>query len=116
MESKQVLKFDLSPKDIQIKRILNNEFLELDIMAISDIYPNRNNSAFTLEGMELSKGSCFNKPILGCFDTIINDFKEHNGEDAYDKELQNMYWDTTGPDAEKILGLIRESDTVQIVE
>lgn len=116
MESKQVLKFELSPKDIQIKRILNKEFLELDIMAISDIYPNRNKSAFTLESMEASKDSCFNKPILGCFDTIINDFKEHNGEDEYDKELQNTYWDTSGPDAEKILGLIRESDTVQIIE
>lgn len=116
MESKQVLKFELSPKDIQIKRILNREFLELDIMAISDIYPNRNKSAFTIESMEAARTSCYNKPILGCFDTITNDFKEHNGKDEYDKELQNTYWDTSGPDAEKILGLIRESDTVQVIE
>ena len=34
---KTVLKFDLSPKDIRIRNILNKEFLELDIYAISDI-------------------------------------------------------------------------------
>lgn len=112
----QVLKFDLSPQDIQVKKILNKEFLELDIFAISDIYPNRNKSAFTLESLTKSKQTCYNKPILGCFNTIKNDFEQHNGQDAFDKDLQQDYWDTTSGHSEKILGLIRESDKVDIVE
>lgn len=90
--------------------------MELDIYAISDIYPNRNKTAFTKEGMELSKKTCYNKPILGRFDTILNDFDQHNGEDKYDKEFEMTYWDTSGPNAEKALGLIRESDDVEIVQ
>ena len=57
--SKTVLRFDLSPKDVHIRKILNKEFLELDIYAISDIYPNRNQTAFTVEGMEQSKHTCY---------------------------------------------------------
>ena len=85
---KTILKFDLSPKDIRIRNILNKEFLELEIYAISDIYPNRNNCHFTLESMEKSKKSLYNKPILGFFNTTINDFEEHNGRDAYDQALE----------------------------
>lgn len=115
MGNNQILKFELSAKDIQIKKILNKQFLEMDIYAISDIYPNRNRSHFTLESMEASKKTCYNKPILGCFNLLSNDFEEHNGQDKYDKELDNTYWDTSGPHDEKILGVIRESDKVEIV-
>lgn len=115
MNMQRVLKFDLSPKDIHIKKALNKEFLELDIYAISDIYPNRNESNFTLESMEQSKHSCYNKPILGSFDIIMDDFREHNGQEKYDKEFETTYWDCNGDKDEKILGLIRESDTVEIV-
>lgn len=114
--SKTVLRFDLSPKDVQIKKILNKEFLELDIYAISDIYPNRNETAFTLEGMEQSKDTCYNKPILGSFDVIMDDFREHNGQERYDKDFETQYWDCNGEKDEKILGVIRESDSVQIVQ
>ena len=113
---KTVLKFDLSPKDIRIRNILNKEFLELDIYAISDIYPNRNESTFTKESLENSKDTCYNKPILGSFDTLADDFREHNGEERYDKEFETEYWDCNGYTDEKILGVIRESDTVKIVE
>ena len=85
---KKILKFELSQEDVQIKKILNKEFLELEIYAISDIYPNRNNCHFTLESMEKSKKSLYNKPILGFFNTTINDLEEHNGRDAYDQELE----------------------------
>lgn len=33
----------------------------------------------------------------------------------YDKELDENYWDTTGRNDEKILGVIRESDDVDVV-
>lgn len=87
----------------------------MDIYAISDIYPNRNKCTFPLKSMEVSKNTCYNKPILGSFDFILNDFREHNGEDRYDKEFGTMYWDCSGDKDEKILGVIRESDTVNIV-
>ena len=114
--AKTVLKFELNQKDVRIKKILNKEFLELDIYAISDIYPNRNDTAFTLESLEASKNTCFNKPILGSFDVVMNDFREHNGEEKYDKEFQTEYWDCSGPNDEKILGVIRESDSVEVVQ
>lgn len=112
---KTVLKFELNQKDVRIKKILGKEFLELDIYAISDIYPNRNDTAFTLESMEASKDTCYNKPILGSFDVVMNDFREHNGQEKYDKEFETEYWDCSGPNDEKILGVIRESDNVEIV-
>lgn len=112
----KILKFDLSPKDIRIKNILNKEFLELDIYAISDIYPNRNDTAFTKESMVESKDTCYNKPILGSFDIYADDFREHNGREKYDKEFETEYWDCNNANDEKILGLIRESDTVEVVE
>ena len=55
---KTVLKFELNQKDVRIKKVLNKEFLELDIYAISDIYPNRNDTAFTLESMEILVKIC----------------------------------------------------------
>lgn len=113
--NKTVLKFELDQKDVRIKKVLGKEFLELDIYAISDIYPNRNDSNFTLESMELSKDTCYNKPILGSFDVVLNDFREHNGQEKYDKEFEMEYWDCNGPNDEKILGVIRESDKVEIV-
>lgn len=114
--TKTILKFDLDQKDVRIKKILNKEFLELDIYAISDLYPNRNDTCFTVESMEKSLHSCYNKPILGSFDVVTDDFREHNGQDRYDKEFQTEYWDCNGANDEKILGVIRESDNVKIVE
>lgn len=113
--NKTVLRFELDQKDVRIKKILGKEFLELDIYAISDIYPNRNDTAFTLESMEASKDTCYNKPILGSFDVVMNDFREHNGQEKYDKEFETEYWDCSGPNDEKILGVIRESDNIEIV-
>ena len=113
--NKTLLKFELDQKDVRIKKILGKEFLELDIYAISDIYPNRNDTAFTLESMEISKNTCYNKPILGSFDVVMNDFREHNGQEKYDKEFETEYWDCSGPNDEKILGVIRESDNIEIV-
>ena len=56
-----ILRFDLSPSQLKFKNILNKEFIELEIWAISDINPNRNNSHFTLESLEASKDNVKNK-------------------------------------------------------
>lgn len=113
-ENKNILQFDLSPKQIKFKDILSKEFVELEIWAISDIDPNRNKSHFTLESMErvVANGSIKNKPIVGFFKE--NDFTTHEGVADYDIELQNEYWNTER--GERILGWVRESDPVEIVE
>lgn len=113
-ENKNILQFDLSPKQIKFKDILNKEFVEMEIWAVSDIDPNRNKSHFTLESMErvVANGSIKNKPIVGFFKE--NDFTTHEGVADYDIELQNEYWNTER--GERILGWVRESDPVEIVE
>ena len=113
-EKKNILQFDLSPKQIKFKNILNKEFVEMEIWAVSDIDPNRNKSHFTLESMErvVANGSIKNKPIVGFFKE--NDFTTHEGVADYDIELQNEYWNTER--GERILGWVRESDPVEIVE
>lgn len=111
---KSVLKFDLTPKQIKFKNILDKEFLELEVYAISDANPNRNGSHFTLDAMKkvVENGDLKNKPIIGFFDK--GDFASHEGSVGYDVELQKEYWDTSR--GERILGWIRESDPVEIVE
>lgn len=86
----------------------------MEIWAVSDIDPNRNKSHFTLESMErvVANGSIKNKPIVGFFKE--NDFTTHEGVADYDIELQNEYWNTER--GERILGWVRESDPVEIVE
>ena len=107
-----VLRFDLSPSQMKFKNILNKEFIELEIWAISDINPNRNNSHFTLESIENAKGDVKNKPIVGFFEN--NDFTTHEGKADYDSEYKKQFWNTER--GERILGWVRESDPVEIVE
>lgn len=106
------INFELSSKQIKYKEILNKQFLELEIWAISDINPNRNKTHFTLEAMKQALPDMKNKPILGFFNK--DDFETHNGQVGYDIELDNDYWNTEN--GERILGLIRESDPIEIVE
>ena len=113
-EAKNILQFDLSPKQIKFKDILSKEFVELEIWAISDVNPNRNNSHFTYESLKgaVENGSMKNKPIVGFFDN--NDFTTHEGHADYDLELDKEFWNTER--GERILGWIRESDPVELVE
>ena len=46
-EEKNILQFDLSSKQIKYREILDRDFVELEVYAISDIDPNRNGSHFT---------------------------------------------------------------------
>lgn len=103
--------FDLTPEQVQIKKALASDFIEIEIYAISNADPNRNMSCFLLESMEKGKYTFVNKPILGFFNKD-NDFEAHNGQVGYDKELKQEYWDN----AEQILGFIRESDEIEIVD
>ena len=113
-ETKSILQFDLSPKQIKFKDILSKEFVELEIWAISDVDPNRNNSHFTYESLKkaVENGSMKNKPIVGFFEN--NNFTTHEGHADYDLELDKEFWNTER--GERILGWIRESDPVELVE
>lgn len=113
-EEKNILRFDLSSKQIKFKDILSKEFVELEIWAISDVDPNRNNSHFTYESLKkvVENGSMKNKPIVGFFEN--NNFTTHEGHADYDLELDKEFWNTER--GERILGWIRESDPVELVE
>ncbi len=108
----KIMQFSLSPEQLHLRNILSKEFLEMDIWAISTIDPNRNKTHFTLESLEKCVPNCKNKPIVGFFNK--EDFEEHNGKKDYDPELRKSYWNTEN--GERILGIIRESDPVEIVK
>lgn len=108
----KTMKFELNSKQLKYRDILNKEFLELEVWAISDINPNRNNSHFTKESMENALSSFKNKPIVGLFQK--DDFVDHAGKIDYDNELHKQFWNVES--GERILGVIRESDPVELVE
>ena len=105
--------FSLEADRIKLKKILGGNFLQLEMKAISE-GENRNHSSFSLEAMRDALPSFRNKPILGYFNTKEQDFESHNGAWKRDSETDTPYWDTTMPNGERILGLIRESDSVFI--
>lgn len=105
--------FSLEADRIKLKKILGSNFLQLEVKAISE-GENRNKSSFSLESMKEALPSFRNKPILGYFNTKDQDFESHNGSWKKDPETDTSYWDTNMPNGERILGLIRESDSVSI--
>lgn len=105
--------YALSPEQIRVREILNKNFLEIEIWAISNADPNRNESCFTVESQKKALPRFTNKPILGFFNRS-QDFEEHNAKVSYDSELDRDYWDTIN--GEQILGFIRESDKREIIE
>ncbi len=112
--------FILDSKSLKIKEILNKDFLEIEILAIAE-GKNRNKTSFTLESMKKAIPTFYNKFILGYFNVqgdVNNDghFEEHNSDIKYDAECDEMYYSYLAPNAEKALGLIRESDKVEIVD
>lgn len=105
--------FSLEADRIKLKKIFGGNFLQLEMKAISE-GENRNHSSFSLEAMQGALPSFRNKPILGYFNTKEQDFESHNGTWKRDSETDTPYWDTTMPNGERILGLIRESDSISI--
>lgn len=112
--------FILDSKSLKIKEILNKDFLEIEILAIAE-GKNRNKTSFTLESMKKAIPTFYNKFILGYFNVqgdgnSDGHFEEHNSDIKYDAECNEMYYSYLAPNAEKALGLIRESDKVEIVD
>lgn len=105
--------FSLEADRVKLKKILGSNFLQLEMKAISE-GENRNKSSFSLESMQDALPSFRNKPILGYFNAKEQDFESHNGSWKRDPETDTSYWDTNMPNGERILGLIRESDSVFI--
>lgn len=105
--------FELDASQVRVRDILNKNFLEIEIYAISNAEPNRNGSSFTIDSMRRGVETFIDKPILGFFNSS-NDFESHNGKVGYDKELEQEYWDNS--QGEQILGFIRNSDSREIVE
>ena len=112
----KILKFDLQSKDLQIKNILNQEFLNISIKAISSIYPNRNNSYFTPSSLEDAKPTCYDKPILAHYIPEANEFGAHDDNGLlYDDETGNFFFDYS-KNSEIPIGLIRQSDKVEVTQ
>lgn len=111
----KILKFELSPRNLKIKKLLNQDFLEVEMKAISNANPNRNGSYFTKGSMEKAIPTFYNKPILASFDVKDDDFRGHEGTLKYDPELEQAYYDYTDINSETPLGLIRSEDKVEII-
>lgn len=114
MEQNKKMFFAVDTNTVKMKKLLNKEFLELQMQAISSANPNVNNSWFTPESMKKALPTFKNKPILGYFGN--GDFESHNGVWRKDAETKIDYWDTLGEKGERILGVIRENDDVSITE
>jgi hypothetical protein len=66
--------------------------------------------------MEKSLVTFKNKPVLGYFNVQNSNFEEHNSDINMDYETGESFYDYTKNGSEKPLGLISESDVVEIVE
>ena len=110
----KILKFELNPESVKIKKILRKDFLEVELRAISTAYPNRNNSHFTRESLIKAIPTVYNKPLLGSFSVDDDDFRQHNSELKYDNELGDLYYDYTDSNSETPIGLIRSEDKVVV--
>ena len=114
MADNKILKFELGSENVKIKNILNKDFLEIEMKAISTAYPNRNNSHFTKESLIQASPTVYNKPILGSFSAEDDDFRAHEADLLYDDNFEQLYYDYTSPSAETPIGLIRSEDKVVI--
>ena len=116
LQNKKILKFDLQSKDLKIANVLNQDFLVVEIYAVSDICPNLNGSCFTLESMQKALPTFRNKPVLGYFNNEKGDLRGHDSDLQYDSEYNNWYFDYTDGKSETPLGVIRSEDVVEIVQ
>ena len=67
--------------------------------------------------MQKALPTFYNKPILGSFDSVRDDFGRHDSSDVkWDNDYENPYYDYTGGRYEVPLGLIRQSDEVKMVK
>ena len=64
--------FELAPEQLHIRKLLSKDFLELEIYAISDDYPNRNKSHFTVSSMRKSIPSFKDNFLIFHFSFILH--------------------------------------------
>ena len=83
-------------------------------MAISNIYPNRNKSYFTEDSMRNAIPTFYEKPILGSFSALKDDFGGHDNGLINDE--YGVHEDHTGGRYEVPLGLVRTKDRVELIE
>lgn len=105
----------INPKCVFAINKENPDFADLKVYAIAEGLT-RKNSVFTIESMEKAIPTFFNKPILAYYNKKVNDVEEHNCDQYFDWENFEMKDDFTGEDAERICGVIKESDNVGIEE
>lgn len=112
---KKVVKFDLNPKSVKIKEILETkDFIAIEVWAISNAYPNNNASHFPETTMirNVEQGNFYDKPVLGKWNSINQDYEVHNSVIKYDNEFDTVYFDYEN--GECPMGTIRQSDVVEI--
>lgn len=104
---------EADPSQVEIKKLLGKEFLELSMRTVSSANPNRNGSWFTKEAQEKALPSYDDKPILAYF--ANGDFVSHDGEWKNDSATGMDFWDTLGARGERPIGTIRGKDRKQVV-
>lgn len=104
---------EADPNQVEIKKLLGKDFLELSMRTVSSANPNRNGSWFTKEAQEKALASYDDRPILAYFTN--GDFVSHDGEWKNDSETGMDFWDTLGARGERPIGTIRGKDKKQVV-
>ena len=116
-ENKNILKFEVSTKNLKVKNLISQDFLEIELDMISNIYPNRNRSTFLREAMINAVDTVYNKPVLASFDSKSFEFGGHDDNNVhYDSELDEYYYDYNAPGCEHPIGVIRSTDKVEVVD
>ena len=116
----KVLNFSLESNNIHIKNLLQKDFIEIEVWAISDAYPNNNISHFPYKTLvrNIKNGNFYNKPVLGYWNNITSNYEVHNGSEEdkalYDPEYDIDYYDYS--DGERPIGFIRKDDNIRIEE
>ena len=90
----KVLNFSLESNNIHIKNLLQKDFIEIEVWAISDAYPNNNISHFPYKTLvrNIKNGNFYNKPVLGYWNNITSNYEVHNGSEE-DKALYDPEYD-----------------------
>lgn len=112
--NKKKISFILDSEAIKLSKVLSKDFLEIEIYAISEGI-NRNNFSFLLRSMEESLYTFDDKPVLAYFNPFTRGIEEHNSTISLDQETGEEFYDYTGPNAEKPVGLISPG-TAEIVD
>lgn len=116
----KVLNFSLESQNVYIKNLLQKDFIEIEVWAISDSYPNNNDSHFPYKTLlkNQKQGNFYNKPVLGYWNNNTLNYEVHNGSEEdkvlYDPEYDLDYYDYSC--GERPIGFVRKEDEVRIEE